>query len=85
MFKFDFVQDGDDERTKTTQNEKNGVNGPVMMEISFIELVSPLRLQTPKTMAFIPFAVGYLASPHFLLPTANTIIGGPPGHSPLPA
>jgi len=44
MFKFDFVQDGDGERTQEAQNDKKEANEPVLTEISLIELVRTPRL-----------------------------------------
>jgi len=44
MFKFDFVQDGGDERTQKAQNDKKEANEPVLTEISLIELVRTPRL-----------------------------------------
>lgn len=49
MFKFDFVQDGNDEQTQTAQNEKKGANELPLMEISLIELVRTPRLRRPET------------------------------------
>ena len=39
MFKFDFVQDCDNERTQTAQNVKKETNEPSLTGISLIELV----------------------------------------------
>lgn len=39
MFKFDFVQDGENEQTRTAQNAKKEPKEPALTEISLIELV----------------------------------------------
>lgn len=39
MFKFDFVQDGDEDKTQTVHNEKKEANERALTEISLIELV----------------------------------------------
>ena len=43
MFKFDFVQEGDDDETQTAQSVKREANEPALTEISFIELVRAPR------------------------------------------
>ena len=42
MFKFDFVQDANNEPTQIVHNEKDEPTESVLMEISLIELVSVL-------------------------------------------
>lgn len=39
MFKFDFVQDGNNEQAQNVQDEEGELTEPVLTEISFIELV----------------------------------------------
>jgi hypothetical protein len=63
MFKFDFIQDSDNEQSQA-QTKKAEANEPALTEISLIELVRPLRLRLQKTVTLISFAVGHFALPH---------------------
>lgn len=86
MFKFDFIQDGGDERTYTVQNEKKEANEPALTEISLIELVRTPRLRIPEAVALIPSTVRQFARPHFLFSAADTVTyRGPLRISPLEA
>ena len=76
MFKFDFVQDSDDERTQIVQNVRNEVIEPALTEVSLIELVRAPRLRLQGVLTFIPSTVRQLALPHIILSAADTIIGG---------
>jgi len=75
MFKFDFVQDGEDEQTQAAQNVKREPKGSPLTEISFIELVRTQRFSLLITNGD-SFTVGHFAFPHILLPSADTVIGG---------
>ena len=54
MFKFDFVQDGGEERTQKTQNEEKEASEPVLTEISLLELVRTGRMGLLWTAILIP-------------------------------
>lgn len=76
MFRFDFVQDGGDEQTRTAQNAKKEPKEPALTEISLIELVRTQRFSLLMTNED-SFIVGHFALPHILLPSADTAIRGP--------
>jgi len=76
MFKFDFVQDGEDEQTRTAQNAKKEPKEPALTEISLIELVRTQRFSLLITNGN-SFTVGHFTLPHILLPSADTVIRGP--------
>jgi len=53
MFKFDFVQDCDNEQTQTAQNMKKETNEPSLTEISLIELLDTL----PSLVSYSPLQI----------------------------
>jgi len=76
MFKFDFVQNGEDGKTQTAQNAKKEPNEPALMEISLIELVRTQRFSLLVTNGD-SFTVRHFALSHFLLPFTDTFIREP--------
>lgn len=53
MFKFDFVQDGDDVLAQTAPNKESRTNDPVLTEVSLIELLDTL----PPLISYSPLQV----------------------------
>jgi hypothetical protein len=62
MFKFDFVQEGDNEHTQTAQNEERGADEPGLTEISLIELVRTQQSWLPESVMTISFQLDTLPS-----------------------
>ena len=56
MFKFDFVQDSDNNRTQATHGEKKEANELTLTEISLIELVCIPGLSLLETVTMILFS-----------------------------
>ncbi|KAF9652592.1 hypothetical protein BDM02DRAFT_3266297 [Thelephora ganbajun] len=52
-FKFDFIQDGDDEQAQAAQDRKKEINEPALMEISLTELLDTL----PSLISYSPLQI----------------------------